>query len=115
MGNYFNQVIFPPLPKPTHTIEKYGIDNKPINKILVDTWFVEVIEVDGTNRLQLMCACPVCDTTYIMRHNVMDRVFMVHVLKTSMGFYIKYINHHCPKCYPGNPIVERKNTGEIWK
>lgn len=115
MGNYFNQVIFPPLPKSIHTIEKYGIDNKSTNIILVDFWFVEIIELDRTNRLQLMCACPVCNTTFIMRHDVTDRAMMVHALEISMKFYIGYIKDHCPACYPGNPIVERNKKGEIWK
>ena len=116
MRNYFEEVIFPPLPKPIHITEKYDIDNNPMNKtpMLVDFWFVEIAE-DKTTRLQLMTACPICDTTYVMRHDVTDKEMMKHALKSSMKFYIGYIKDHCPKCYPGNPIVERNNKGEIWK
>jgi len=120
MMTYFRQIIFPPLLKPSHVTERYGIDNtvlgsateikvyKPIlQDKSVDFWFVDVFDlVTKISKLQLVAACPVCDTSFIMRHDVPNKEIMRRALVENKKFYISYVRDHCPYCCPGNAITD---------
>jgi hypothetical protein len=110
MSTYFKQIIFPPISKVL-----FDIDNQPMppvkllmpgNQDIIDFWFVEIFDykTGGTN-IQMMAACPVCETTFVVRYKIKDIEVMKHALKINQSFYTSYIREHCPKCYPGNPIT----------
>ncbi len=123
-NNYFHQIIFPPLPKPPHTEQRFDINNRPIrtyNPVSAyqpikpvepvkptdhfDFWFIEVTDSRTEERWsQLIAACPVCDTSFIVRNKVKSEEIMRHALRIQGPFYMEYVKNHCPKCYPGNPV-----------
>lgn len=104
--SYFEQIIFPPIPKVTVL---FDINNRPMPPQLknVDCWFVEVFDCHTEElKIQMMGSCPVCGASYIVRHKVKNVEIMKHALRENAPFYISYIKSHCPKCCPGNPVRE---------
>jgi len=123
--NYFTQIIFPPLPKPVHTEQKFDIHNRPITtrscyqpvKAMepvkpedhFDFWFIEITDSKTEqSRTQLMAACPVCDTSFVIRHKIKSEEMMRHALRVQGQYYMTYVKQHCPNCYPGNPIPQEE-------
>ncbi len=118
MSDYFKQIIFSPLPKPVSVDQHYDINNKPMSvvppipqQIVVkpkeqfDFWFIEITDSKTEAiRTQLMAACPVCDTTFVVRYKIKSEAVMRHALKVQGAYYRGYVKDHCPSCYPGNPV-----------
>ena len=119
MPTYFKQIIFSPLPKSPHIEQKFGIDNKPMLLMAacisesVDFWFVDVtVLATRETKIQLMAACPVCDTAFVIRRSIQNREIMRHALKENGKFYRSYVIDHCPKCFPGNRVMEKEFVGD---
>lgn len=112
MSNYFKEIIFPPRSK---TTVLYDINNRPMSSVTshvsvkpqnyFDFWFVEIVDSKTEeSRIQLIAACPVCNTSFIIRYNIKSREIMRHALEENEPFYISFVKNHCPKCCPNNPV-----------
>ncbi len=122
-GNYFNQIIFPTIPKPPILSKVVEVRKSPPptgkcyqpiqcfepvkSQDHFEFWFVEIIDKrTGESWTQLLAACPVCDTSFIVRYKIKSKEIMLHALKAQSSFYMQYVKDHCPYCYPGNPILK---------
>lgn len=110
MSTYFKQIIFPPVLK---NMMLFDIDNQPMPPVkllmpanIIDFWFVEIFEC-GTKetKTQMMAACPVCGTSFVVRYKIKNIELMKHALKENQSFYVSYIKEHCPRCCPNNPVT----------
>jgi hypothetical protein len=100
--NFFEEIIFPPLVK---AVVEPSAKNTIHNSGFFDFWFLTVID-RGTReqKLQLVGACPKCDTSFIIKDDVKSEILIRDDLKRRGTYYIIYVETHCPRCNPTRPI-----------
>lgn len=90
--NYFEQVIFPPLPK--------------ISKVVLDL-YVFAYWVVGTNPKELWVKCPICNETYMSIVFHMSGEMIKKYIEEYKPFHYRKIIRECPN--------KAKHPEESWE
>jgi uncharacterized protein with PIN domain len=99
MVKYFSEIIVPRIKtSPTISSKLDAFD-------YFDFWFLTVIDRrNNKTRLQLMAACPKCDTSFVIKDDAKSEILIRAELKNKGNYYIEYVKSHCPKCNPNLTI-----------